>query len=91
MVTEKLIPNESRSLNNLFYPASFVKHPDIDHFEMVEKLFPLMEPRILNFTEYLIYYQETYRILCQDFDAYLEWREEQFWKELKNKNKRNHK
>jgi len=81
----------ARKMNDLFYPAPYVKHPDILHVSMTDKLFPYMEPRRLTLGELKYYYKTTYMVLCKSFDEYLEYREEEFWENFKNKNKRNHK
>ena len=75
----------------LVYPAPYVKHPEIGHVHVTDKIFPYLEPKKLTLNELADYYKATYIVLAKDFDGYLEWREEQFWSEflarnLKNKN-----
>lgn len=67
------------------YPSYFVKHPNIGHQKMVEKIFPFLKPQKLDFNTYMKYHQIVYEILCQNFDEYLEYLEEEYWKEFKNK------
>ena len=67
------------------YPSPFVLHPDIRHQNMTEKIFPYLKKEPLTFEKYMSYFQVTYLILCTNFDEYLEFLEQEFWKEFKNK------
>lgn len=69
------------------YPAPFVKHPDIGHVSMVDKLFPYLTPKLFNFEQYMSHYQAAYLVICRDFESYLEHLEEEHWNNFKNKHK----
>ena len=72
----------------LVYPDNFIMHPDIGHVEVVGDLFQHMQPKTLDFKEYILYYQTTYEILCRDFDAYLEYLDDKFWRDFFRNKKR---
>jgi hypothetical protein len=76
-------PPKQSTLNNSYYPANYVEHPNIGHMETTHKLFPLItlkDRTSFNLQEYFMVYQETYLEIVKDFDAYLEWKQEEFWK-----------
>lgn len=73
--------------SSLFYPAPYVKHPDIGHLSMTQKIFPYMKTGPMSFSEYMSYYQTTYAMLCKDFDSYLAYLEEEHWNNFKNKHR----
>lgn len=81
-------------IDNLHYPAPFVKHPDIGHLSVANKLFQYMEPKQMKYEEhmtchilleYMTLYQATYLALCKDFETYEEYLQEQHWEEFKNR------
>lgn len=69
------------------YPAPYVNHPDIGHVSMVDKIFPYLKPEVYNFEQYMSHYQAAYLVISRDFDSYLEFLEEEHWKNFKNKHK----
>lgn len=75
-------------MRNCCYPAPFVKHPDIGHVHMTEKLFPHMQPRVFNFEEYMKCYQITYLMLSKDFDNYISYLNDKFWEDFFHNKKR---
>ena len=75
----------------LSYPDSFVPHPEIGHREMVYNLFPYIKsvPRDqMTYEQYIKYIQATYVALSRNFDQYLEYLEQKFWDDFKNKRKK---
>lgn len=77
-------PPKENTLNNPYYPANFVQHPRIGHVYAANKLFPhidLKHRTPYNLQRYYMFYQATYLEIVKDFDAYLEWKQEEFWKE----------
>ena len=77
--------NQQKMITEMIYPDNFVKHPNIGHDKMVDKIFPYMKPERISFQEYLNYYQATYIVLANNFDEYLAYLEEQHWNNLKAK------
>jgi len=76
-------PPKESTLNNSYYPANFVEHPNIGHIETANKLFPhidLKHRTPYNLQQYFTFFQATYLEIVKDFDAYLEWKQEEFWK-----------
>ena len=67
-----------------------IKHPDIGHINMVQKLFPYISSQKLEREEYIKCHQVTYEILCKDFENYLAYLEEEHWNNFKNKHKNKH-
>ena len=89
LVTPLLLANSpSTSVMALFYPASFINHPNIGHTEMMGKLWPNLKPERLSLGKLVEYYQVTYLMLCKDFETYEEYRQEQHWEEFKNRRKK---
>ena len=64
------------------YPAPFIRHPDIGHFEMVEQVFPYCNLGRMSLNKYINYHQATYLVLASNFEDYLAYREEEFWKKF---------
>lgn len=96
----KMLHQESREIEKmmiddtfkkLVYPANFIMHPDIGHVEVVGELLPQIVDKPLTFKEYIKYYQTTYEILCRDFDTYLEYLDNKFWKDFFRNKKRHDK
>ena len=73
------------NITRFTFPAYFVNHPSIGHQRMIEKIFPYLKPERLSFDNYIRYHQACYLVLCQNFDEYEAYLEEEYWKEFKNK------
>lgn len=71
------------------YPAPYVKHPNINHVQVADKLFPYLKHKLCNFEEFMLHYQATYLMICKDFESYLAYIEEEHWNNFKNKHKMN--
>lgn len=71
------------NLNKYTYPDYFVPHPDIQHQKMMQKIWPHIEPNQLSFTMYMKYYQSTYIVLCENFEEYEKYLEDEFWNEFR--------
>ena len=78
----------STSIKSLFYPASFINHPNIGHIEMMGKLWPNLKLERLSLGKLADYYHVTYLMLCKDFDNYLAYLQEEHWNNFKNKRKK---
>ena len=64
-----------------------IKHPDIGHISMTQKVFPYIVQKPMTFNEYVAYHRITYDLLCKDFDSYLAYLEEEHWNNFKNKHR----
>ena len=71
------------SLTKYAYPDYFVKHPDIGHIEMTQKVFKHLEPERLDFSKYMYYHQMCYMILCQNFEEYLAYLDDEYWNQFR--------
>ena len=65
---------------NESYPASFIRHPNIKHQQMLFEVFPYLNTGVLDYQQLMIYYKATYIALAMTFDKYEDYLIEQHFK-----------